>query len=318
MTINHRDEYKLNAPSPYVLYPSSSSKHEPSSLLPLLDGYERVESDSYSIFTKQPLEQSPNDDKQYRLIMLSNGLEVLIISDPKSDKSSAAMDVKVGHLSDPKDLQGLAHFCEHLMFMGTEKYPKENDYTEFLTLNSGSSNAFTGMDQTCYFFDCSPESLPLALDRFAQFFISPLFDPNCSEREANAVNSENSKNLQNDMWRMFQLDKSTSNRDSHVYWRFGTGNKRTLWEEPLRKGIDVRQRLIDWCEKHYSSNISKLVVLSKDSLDETTKLVVDQFSPIKNRNLSPPNFKGSPLTEKELGVSLLLNPDRGGILVIWH
>lgn len=53
--------------------------------------------------------------------MLENGLEVLVISDPKADKASAAMDVKVGHLSDPEDLQGLAHFCEHLMFMGTEK-----------------------------------------------------------------------------------------------------------------------------------------------------------------------------------------------------
>lgn len=48
-------------------------------------------------------------------------MEVLLISDPKADKASAAMDVKVGHLSDPEDLQGLAHFCEHLMFMGTEK-----------------------------------------------------------------------------------------------------------------------------------------------------------------------------------------------------
>jgi len=53
--------------------------------------------------------------------MLENGLEALVISDPKADKASAAMDVKVGHLSDPEDLQGLAHFCEHLMFMGTDK-----------------------------------------------------------------------------------------------------------------------------------------------------------------------------------------------------
>lgn len=55
------------------------------------------------------------------LIMLANGMEALLISDPTTDKASAAMDVKVGHLQDPEDLQGLAHFCEHLMFMGTEK-----------------------------------------------------------------------------------------------------------------------------------------------------------------------------------------------------
>ncbi|GAA5900616.1 uncharacterized protein JCM6883_002901 [Sporobolomyces salmoneus] len=318
MTITHPSQYVLNAPSPYLVQPSlpssSSSPATSSKSTNLLPGYELVPSTdgrpSYSIFNRAPIEQSPNDDKLYRLIMLENGLEALIIQDPKADKASAAMDVKVGHLSDPEDLQGLAHFCEHLMFMGTEKYPKENDYTEFLTQHSGSSNAFTGMDQTCYFFDVSPSSLEPALDRFAQFFISPSFDPRCSEREANAVHSENSKNLQNDMWRMFQLDKSTSSRENHVYWRFGTGNKETLWDEPMRKGIDVRERLIDWCEKHYSANIAKLVVLSKDSLDKTTQIVVDQFSAVKNRNLSPPNFAGSPLTEKELGRTLFVKSVR--------
>lgn len=56
-----------------------------------------------------------------RLIMLPNGMEALLIQDATTDRSSASMDVRVGHLNDPEDLQGLAHFCEHLMFMGTEK-----------------------------------------------------------------------------------------------------------------------------------------------------------------------------------------------------
>ena len=58
---------------------------------------------------------------RFSLILLPNGMEVLLIHDATTDKSSAAMDVRVGHLNDPEDLQGLAHFCEHLMFMGTEK-----------------------------------------------------------------------------------------------------------------------------------------------------------------------------------------------------
>ncbi|GAA5915532.1 hypothetical protein JCM5296_001752 [Sporobolomyces johnsonii] len=305
MTISDPASYRPNAPSPFIVSPSPPLEQP-------LAGYERVEakdgSPGYAVF-KGKLEQSPNDDRQYRLIMLENGLEALVICDPKTDKAAAAMDVKVGHLSDPEDLQGLAHFCEHLMFMGTEKYPKENDYTEFLTQHSGSSNAFTGMDQTCYFFDVSPTSLEPALDRFAQFFISPLFDPSCSEREANAVHSENSKNLQSDMWRLFQLDKSTSSRE-HVFWRFGTGNKETLWDEPLSRGVDVRARLIEWCEKHYSANLCKLVVLSKESLDATTKLIVEQFSAVPNRHLPPPDFPGSPLTSNELGRTMFVKSVR--------
>lgn len=64
------------------------------------------------------------------------------------------------------------------------------------------------------------------------------------------------------MWRMYQLDKSTSSRD-HEYWRFGTGNKETLWDNPVSKGEDVRARLMSWQEKYYSANLMKLVVLSK-------------------------------------------------------
>lgn len=53
--------------------------------------------------------------------MLENGLEALLIRDEKTDKAAGALDVKAGHLADPEDLQGLAHFCEHLLFMGTDK-----------------------------------------------------------------------------------------------------------------------------------------------------------------------------------------------------
>ncbi|KAJ3307657.1 hypothetical protein HDV04_002773, partial [Boothiomyces sp. JEL0838] len=89
-----------------------------------------------------------HDTRDYLSIKLENELEVLLISDPKTDKSSAALDVHVGHLSDPDDVAGLAHFCEHLLFMGTEKYPEESEYRKFLAEHGGHSNAFTSSDHT--------------------------------------------------------------------------------------------------------------------------------------------------------------------------
>jgi insulysin len=65
--------------------------------------------------------KSQNDSRSYRCIILENGLQVLLISDKDTDKAAAAMDVHVGHFSDPGDIPGLAHFLEHLLFMGTEK-----------------------------------------------------------------------------------------------------------------------------------------------------------------------------------------------------
>jgi len=65
------------------------------------------------------VEKPELDDRSYRLIRLEdNNLEALLVHDPKTDKSSAAMDVHVGHLSDPKEFPGLAHALEHCLFLG--------------------------------------------------------------------------------------------------------------------------------------------------------------------------------------------------------
>ena len=70
---------------------------------------------------------SESDKRAYKAISLPNGLTGLLISDPETDKAAAAMAVKVGSLSDPEPVQGLAHFLEHMLFLGTEKYPNENE-----------------------------------------------------------------------------------------------------------------------------------------------------------------------------------------------
>jgi hypothetical protein len=76
------------------------------------------------------LETPSLDDRSYRVIRLPNQLEVLLVHDADTDKSSAAMDVNVGNFSDEEDLPGTAHAVEHLLFMGTKKYPIENAYSQ--------------------------------------------------------------------------------------------------------------------------------------------------------------------------------------------
>ena len=71
---------------------------------------------AYSVFDK-PIVQSAQDDRHYKLIKLANELQALLISDPTTDKAAASLNVGVGHLSDPDDRPGLAHFCEHLLFL---------------------------------------------------------------------------------------------------------------------------------------------------------------------------------------------------------
>jgi insulysin len=76
------------------------------------------------------------------------------------------LSVHVGSMRDPGHSQGLAHFLEHLLFMGTEKYPDEAEYSKFLSDHGGTSNAYTDSEDTNYFFDISAEFLEPALDRY--------------------------------------------------------------------------------------------------------------------------------------------------------
>lgn len=72
--------------------------------------------------------------------------------------------IYLGSLSDPAELPGLAHFVEHMLFMGSKKYPIENEYDKFITDHGGSTNAYTFEDYTNYHYDIAPESLKESLD----------------------------------------------------------------------------------------------------------------------------------------------------------
>uniref|UniRef100_A0AAZ3RRR4 Insulin-degrading enzyme n=1 Tax=Oncorhynchus tshawytscha TaxID=74940 RepID=A0AAZ3RRR4_ONCTS len=243
--------------------------------------------------------RSPEDKRVYRGLEFTNGLKAVLISDPTTDKSSAGLDVNIGSLSDPGNISGIAHFCEHMLFLGTEKYPKENEYSQFLSEHAGSSNAFTSGEHTNYYFDVSHEHLEGALDRFAQFFLCPLFDESCKDREVNAVDSEHEKNLMNDAWRLFQLEKATGN-PNHPFSKFGTGNKLTLETRPSKDGINIRQELLKFHSTYYSSNLMGLCVLGRESLDELTTMVVKLFAEVENKNVPIPEFPNHPFQEEHL------------------
>ena len=165
-------------------------------------------------------------------------------------------------MCDPDDLPGLAHFCEHMMFLGTKKYPQQNDFRKFLSRNGGEYNASTGLHHTVYYFDVATEKLEGALDRFAQFFLAPLFTENLTELELNAINSEYEKNVTSYGARFKQLERSSASSD-HPFSKFNIGNRETLDTIPKQKGINVRNKLLEFHEKYYSANIMSLSVLGK-------------------------------------------------------
>eukprot|EP00457_Paulinella_chromatophora_P000869 gb/GEZN01000870.1/.p1 GENE.gb/GEZN01000870.1/~~gb/GEZN01000870.1/.p1 ORF type:complete len:1160 (-),score=151.63 gb/GEZN01000870.1/:87-3125(-) len=176
-----------------------------------------------------------------------------------------------------------------MLFLGTEKYPDENEYSRFLSSHGGSSNAYTGMEHTNFHFDVVPGQLEGALERFAQFFISPLFTPSATDRELRAVDSENVKNLQSDPWRRFQLRKSSAN-PAHPFSKFGSGNMSTLSTSPGDQNAVVREALLKYYQQYYSSSVMSLCVLGTQDLDTLEDMINSLFAPIKNTGRSTPVF----------------------------
>ena len=154
----------------------------------------------------------------------------------------------------------------------------------------------------------TPSPLIGALDRFAQFFIAPLFLSSTLDRELQAVDSENKKNLQSDNWRLSQLNKSFSN-PKHPYNHFSTGNLQTLRDEPTKRGVEIREQFIKFHDRHYSANRMKLVVLGRESLDELEDVVADLFSGVQNKDLPQNRWDGvQPFTEREALTQVFAKP----------
>ncbi|KAM7541264.1 hypothetical protein Aperf_G00000021084 [Anoplocephala perfoliata] len=242
---------------------------------------------------KAKIVKSENDTRLYRLVTLHNQLKLLLISDSQTDKAAACLAVGIGSFSDPAEIPGLAHFCEHMILLGSRKYPEENGCSKFITSHNGYMNAFTTSTETCYVFDIAPEYLYEALERFSNLFESPLFTESATEREVNAVNSEHEKNCSVDNRRIIQIDKLLASQD-HDYAKFSTGNKATLFDNLKAKSLNVRDELVKFHAKYYSSNIMAVTILGKEPLDKMESSYVPLFQNIPNLNVSPRIWQSTP------------------------
>jgi len=247
------------------------------------------------------------DMSQYRWIKLENNLEVILVStasdNSDSDENSgakveaASVHVQAGHFDDT--IPGLAHFHEHMLFLGTKKYPSEDDYEGFLSAHGGFCNAYTDMEDTNYYFSVTSqqddinetsEGLKGGLDRLANFFVEPMFEEDMVERELRAIDSEYRNGKTSDGWRNYQFLKSIANQ-KHPFSNFGCGNYETL----SSLGTPV-QELKNFWSKYYTTSNMRLAVSGCSSLDALQHAVEETFGELAFSDQSPRREKVNPLS----------------------
>lgn len=249
---------------------------------------------------------SPSDHRQYAAFTLSNGLRVLLVEQADADKSAAAMSVNVGHFDDPADREGLAHFLEHLVFLGSKNYPQAGEYAQFMAMYGGNHNAWTGTEHSCFYFDIDNHGLAEALLRFADMLGAPLFAEESVQKERQAIEAEFAMKLKDDGRRIYQAHKETINPD-HPFAKFSVGNLQTLDDRP---GQSAREAVSQFYQAQYAASRMCLVLVSAFPLPHQRTLVEQSFANLPAHLPAKPPLDMPLYQVPHLGIQLNIQPHK--------
>ncbi|NPE51205.1 pitrilysin [Dickeya dadantii] len=246
----------------------------------------------------ETIRKSENDVRQYQAIRLDNGMTVLLVSDTQATRSLAALALPVGSLDNPPQQPGLAHYLEHMLLMGSKRYPQADGLAEFLKMHGGSHNASTASYRTAFYLEVENDALQPAVDRLADAIAEPLLDPVNADRERHAVNAELTMARARDGLRMEQVEAETIN-PAHPGSRFAGGNLETLSDKP---GSKLHDELVNFYQRYYSANLMKGVIYGKLPLPDLAAIAASTFGRIANRQASVPPITAPVVTDAQRGL----------------
>jgi len=252
--------------------------------------------------------KSPNDDKEYKILKLQNGLETMLISDKNTKLSYVSMVINAGSIYET-DTLGLAHFLEHMLFHGNKKYPESKKYFEFINSHGGKTNAFTMSTKTCYYFSIDNEYINESLDMFAHFFIDPLFDEHMINKEINAIDAEYYKDIGIDGFQIKQTLKLIT-QENHPFKNFSIGCHETLDKK------NIRDELIKFYNKYYVSNNMKLIIVNNKPIEKMIELTNVFLEINKSPNILQPSLFGYPLTSGNI-IKFVPTSSSHTLILLW-
>ncbi|VEJ08927.1 insulinase family protein [Actinobacillus delphinicola] len=236
--------------------------------------------------------KSQNDKRDYAFTTLPNGLKLLVVSDKNAQRAAVAVDVAVGSGNEPETYPGLAHFLEHMLFLGTDKYPQPDEFMQYISQHGGTNNAFTAFDHTNFFFDIDPQYLEQGMARFSRFFVAPLMTSEYVDRERHAVNAEYQSKMRVAGWRNLDVFKQALN-PANPFSRFSVGSLATL------PTATVRPALLKFYKDYYSADRMSVVIIGKEDTATLMKWGKAMFSEVpRGQNLASTKIT-APLFKKD-------------------
>lgn len=226
-------------------------------------------------------------DFECRFEKFENGLDAFLISSEQLTNASVNLLVRVGSAYEGHEINGLAHFLEHLLFLGTEKFPGPNEFGRFVRTHGGSTNASTEALMTHFSFSIPDMFLEQALEIFCEFFKSPLLSQEHIWSEINIIESEFLSKTNNYYTLLEHVFKQLAD-DSHIYSKFFYGNSESLRSCPEEMGLSLRDKLVRFFDDYYGSENMTLIIMSKSSIRTLSELAYTYFSKIRSCAKTPP------------------------------
>lgn len=241
--------------------------------------------------------KSKFDPRKYHAFKLPNDLPVLVIQEQGCEQAAACLSVATGQFHDTPELPGLAHLLEHMVFMGSQKYPTKNHLNNFVSKYGSEITSATENEITRYHFSIHiappdeeseiPTVVRDSLDHFAHMFRQPLFTSEALRGEVQVIETQFQDKIQSRYGRVDAVLREMAS-PGHPYGLFAHGSRESLEGNCAKHGIDLKERLVNLFNRRYSSNLMRLCFISPYDVTAVEKIIRSQFSNILNMNVKHP------------------------------
>jgi len=232
----------------------------------------------------------------FKKITLKNGLRIILVPQRSTQAVTVLVLVGTGSKYEKKEINGISHFLEHMMFKGTKKRPTPKEISEVLDRVGGIYNAFTGQDYTGYFAKVEASKFDLALEWVADIFLNSLLPQKEIQKEKGVIIEEINMNYDNPMSYVEILWYRVLYGDQPAGWDI-TGTKDTVLKMS-------REKLMAYRQKQYVAQNTIVCVAGRIEKEEAIRKIKKYFA----RLLPGSPLKKPPVIEEQKAPNVLLHP----------
>jgi len=211
---------------------------------------------------------------KHNFYTLNSGLRLVVVPMPATKTATVFVLVGTGSKYETKNINGISHFLEHMMFKGTAKRPGTMDIARELDSIGAEYNAFTGKEYTGYYAKASAEKLDITMDVVFDIFLNSKLSEEEIAIEKGVIVEE--INMYRDLPQRYV---------GEIFEKLLYGDQPAGWEIAGEKEIVTalkRNQFVDYFNSHYVAENTIVAVAGSVDPEEVKNKVENYFKTIRH------------------------------------